>query len=91
MPRDLDRERRAATRRWAKGETQIRGVIEATAGMYGNHQGIVGRSLQEIEGLVRQTHCRAQEPEELMRLCLRRLVKSLGSQFDQTLRLGANL
>ena len=34
-----------------KRETQIRGVIEATAGMYGDLQGIAGRSFQEIEGL----------------------------------------
>jgi len=32
-------------------ESQITGVIEATAGMYGNLQGIAGRSLQEINGL----------------------------------------
>lgn len=38
-------------RLWAKLEEQIRGVIEATAGMYGDLQGIAGRSLQEIEGL----------------------------------------
>ena len=36
---------------WAKREQQIRGVIDSTAGMYGDMQGIAGRSLQEIEGL----------------------------------------
>ena len=39
------------TRLWAKREEQIRGVIESTAGMYGDLQGIAGRTLQEIEGL----------------------------------------
>ena len=39
------------TRLWAKREEQIRGVIESTAGMYGDLQGIAGKSLQEIEGL----------------------------------------
>lgn len=51
MQADLDRERKAMTRLWAKREAQIRGVIEATAGMYGDLQGIAGRSLKEIEGL----------------------------------------
>lgn len=51
MQADLDRERKATIRLWAKREEQIRGVIESTAGMYGDLQGIAGRSLQEIEGL----------------------------------------
>lgn len=51
MQGDLDRERRATVRVWAKRESQIRGVIEATAGMYRDLQGIAGRSLQEINGL----------------------------------------
>jgi hypothetical protein len=51
MHEDLDRERKSMTRLWAKREEQIRGVIEATAGMYGDLQGIAGKSLQEIEGL----------------------------------------
>jgi hypothetical protein len=51
MQADLDRERRAMTRLWARREEQIRGVIESTAGMYGDLQGIAGRSLQEIDCL----------------------------------------
>lgn len=51
MQADLDRERRAMTRIWARREEQIRGVIESTAGMYGDLQGIAGRSLQEIDSL----------------------------------------
>jgi hypothetical protein len=51
MQADLDRERRAMTRSWARREEQIRGVIESTAGMYGDLQGIAGRSLQEIDSL----------------------------------------
>lgn len=51
MQADLDRERKAMTRLWAKREEQIRGVIESTAGMYGDLQGIAGQSLVEIEGL----------------------------------------
>ncbi len=51
MQADLERERRTMTRSWAKREEQIRGVVESTAGMYGDLQGIAGRTLQEIEGL----------------------------------------
>jgi hypothetical protein len=51
MQADLDRERKAMTRLWAKREAQICGVIESTVGMYGDLQGIAGKALQEIEGL----------------------------------------
>jgi hypothetical protein len=51
MQEDLDRERKAMTRLWAKREEQIRGVVEATAGMYGDLQGIAGRALKEIDGI----------------------------------------
>lgn len=51
MREDLDRERRVITRQWAKREQQIRAVIDATAGMYGDLEGIAGRSLGEIEAL----------------------------------------
>lgn len=55
MQEDLERERKAMTRSWAKREEQIRGVIESTAGMYGDLQGIAGKTLQEIEGLTMAT------------------------------------
>jgi hypothetical protein len=51
MQEDLERERKTMTRLWAKREAQIRGVVESTAGMYGDLQGIAGKTLQEIEGL----------------------------------------
>lgn len=51
MQADLDRERKAMTRLWAKREAQIKGVIEATVGMYGDVQGIAGQALDEIEAL----------------------------------------
>lgn len=51
MREDLDRERKSMNKLWARREAQITGVIEATAGMYGDLQGIAGRSFQEIEGL----------------------------------------
>jgi hypothetical protein len=49
MQADLDRERKAMMWLWAKREE--RGVVESTAGLYGDLQGIAGRTLQEIEGL----------------------------------------
>jgi hypothetical protein len=51
MQEDLERERKAFTRQWAKREEQIERVIGATAGMYGDLQGIAGKSMQEISGL----------------------------------------
>lgn len=51
MRKDLDIEKKAITRQWAKREEQIDRVMQATVGMYGDLQGIAGRTLQEIEGL----------------------------------------
>lgn len=51
MQADLEKERKTMMRLWAKREEQIRCVIESTAGMYGDLQGIAGKSLLEIEGL----------------------------------------
>lgn len=51
MQADLDKERKTMTKLWARREEQIRCVVESTAGMYGDLQGIAGKTLQEIEGL----------------------------------------
>ncbi len=51
MQEDLDREKKAITKQWAKREEQIERVMQATVGMYGDLQGIAGKSLQEIDGL----------------------------------------
>lgn len=51
MRDDLEREKKAILKGWAKREQQITQVMEATAGMYGDLQGIAGRSLAEVEGL----------------------------------------
>ncbi|MGE3772869.1 MAG: DUF2130 domain-containing protein, partial [Gammaproteobacteria bacterium] len=51
MQEDLDRERKTLTKQWAKRAAQIERVMNATVGMYGDLQGIAGKSLQEIEGL----------------------------------------
>ncbi len=51
MREDLDKERKAIMKQWAKREEQIERVMGATVGMYGDLQGIAGKTLQEIEGL----------------------------------------
>ena len=51
MQEDLDKERKVIIKQWAKREEQIERVMGATVGMYGDLQGIAGKSLQEIEGL----------------------------------------
>jgi hypothetical protein len=51
MAEDLEKERKTMTRLWAKRQEQIRCAIESTAGMYGDLQGIAGKTLQEVEGL----------------------------------------
>lgn len=51
MQEDLDRERKAIMKQWAKRQEQIERVMGATVGMYGDMQGIAGKSLREIEGL----------------------------------------
>jgi hypothetical protein len=51
MKDDLDKERKFMTKLWAKREAQILGVVESTAGMYGDLQGIAGKALPEIQSL----------------------------------------
>ncbi len=51
MQEDLAAEKKAIQRQWAKREVQLNNVLQSTAGMYGDLQGIAGKSLQEIEGL----------------------------------------
>ena len=52
MRDDLDRERKVMTKLWARREEQLNGVLDSTAGLYGDLQGIAGRAMPEIEGLV---------------------------------------
>ncbi|MBI2059376.1 MAG: DUF2130 domain-containing protein [Nitrospirae bacterium] len=51
MKEDLDKEKKAITKQWAKREEQIDRVMQGTVGLYGDLQGIAGKTLQEIEGL----------------------------------------
>ena len=51
MQDDLSAEKKALQKQWAKRETQLERLVSSTVGMYGDLQGIAGRSLEEIEGL----------------------------------------
>jgi hypothetical protein len=51
MREDLDKEKKAIMKQWAKREQQTERVLQATVGLYGDLQGIAGKTLQEIEGL----------------------------------------
>jgi hypothetical protein len=51
MQEDLTAERKAIQKQWAKRETQLDRMMCSTVGMYGDLQGIAGRSIQEIEGM----------------------------------------
>ena len=51
MQADLEREKKVITKQWAKRDEQINRVMKSTVGMYGDLQGIVGKTLQEIESL----------------------------------------
>ena len=52
MQEDLAAEKKAIQRQWAKREIQIEKVMQSTVGMYGDLQGIAGKSLQEIEARI---------------------------------------
>jgi hypothetical protein len=51
MKNDLDQEKRAFSKIWAKREKQIERVINNISGMYGDMQGIIGASLPQIKSL----------------------------------------
>lgn len=51
MSADLVKERATMTKLWARREMQIQAVLSATAGMYGDLQGIAGQAIETIEAL----------------------------------------
>lgn len=65
MQTDLNQERKAMNRLWARREQQLSGVLDASAGLYGDIQGIAGRVMPEIEGL--DLHAIAQEGQSASR------------------------
>ncbi len=51
MQSDLTKERATMTKLWARREMQIQSVLSATAGMYGDLQGIAGKAIETIDAL----------------------------------------
>ena len=51
MSADLTKERATMTKLWARREMQIQAVLTATAGMYGDLQGIAGQAIETIDAL----------------------------------------
>jgi len=61
MQEDLQEERRIAEKRWSKREKQLQRVVLNTSGMYGDLQGLIGSSLEEIPVL---TPCNSLDNEQ---------------------------
>jgi hypothetical protein len=51
MQADLETEKRVSVKRWAQREKQIERIIDNTAGMYGDLQGLIGASMQSLPAL----------------------------------------
>ncbi len=51
MQKDLDQERKVISKQWAKRQEQIDRVMGSTVGLWGDLQGMAGKTIQEIEGL----------------------------------------
>lgn len=51
LQEDIEKEKRWFNAKWARQEKEIRKVIDHTHGLYGDLQGVTGRSLPEIKSL----------------------------------------
>ena len=51
MQDDLEAEKRALTKHWAKRQRRLELLMNGTAGMWGDLQGLAGRSMPELHGL----------------------------------------
>ena len=51
MQKDLETEKRSFQRLWNKRQKQLDRALGSTSGLYGDLQGIIGSTLQEIEGM----------------------------------------
>jgi hypothetical protein len=51
MQDDLNAEKKALHKQWAKREIQLERLLQSTAGMYGDLHGIAGKSLEALDGL----------------------------------------
>jgi hypothetical protein len=66
MREDLDREKRAMEKIWAKREKQIERAVKNMGRMYGSMQGIIGRSLPELDLFDLKAIARPEGGEETM-------------------------
>lgn len=51
MQEEIEREKRWFTTKWARQEKQLRRIVDNTQGLYGDLQGVIGKSLPEIQTL----------------------------------------
>jgi len=61
---ELEREKRWFNAKWARQEKEIRKVVDHTHGMYGDLQGVIGKSLPEIKSLSLDSGEDTEEPSE---------------------------
>ena len=62
---DLEEEKRAAMRRWARREKQLARVLESTGAMYGELEGLLGPSLPPVPALDEGGEPDDAEPQEV--------------------------
>jgi hypothetical protein len=67
MKNNLEKEKIAMTKIWGSRETQINRMIENTAKMYGEIQGIAGSELQSIEMLELESAAGENEPSKVIK------------------------
>ena len=51
MKQELETERASTERRWAKRDKMIERAIKGVTGMYGDMQGILGKSMPELDNI----------------------------------------
>ena len=66
MREDLDRERRAMEKIWTKREKQIERAVKNMSRMYGSMEGIIGRSLPELDFFELKALAEAKDGEETL-------------------------
>jgi hypothetical protein len=51
MQGEMEREKRWFQTKWARQEKQLRKVVDHTQGMYGDLQGVIGKTLPDLKSL----------------------------------------
>ena len=63
LKEEFEKERRAVQRRWAKQDKCLQRMMESTATMYGDFQGIIGSAVEDLPLL------EYDDGEEIAKLC----------------------